>query len=427
MNPALPLNHFVPDAEARSLDDGRVFVYGSYDIPGDAFYCSREYHAFASRDLVEWTHHGAMFTTQDDRLGPEWREKTLFAPDCIRIGDRYHLFFCTSSDGEGVATSSVPEGPFTDPRPVAGAHGDAIDPAVFVDDDGAVYYYWGQFHARGARMRGDLAGIDPSTRQTHLITEDEHGFHEGASVRKRNGVYYLVYADISRGRPTALGYATADHPLGPFAKRGIIVDNAGCDPQTWNNHGSIEEVGGRWYVFYHRSSHASRYSRRMCIEPIEFNADGTISEVEMTTGGASGVIDARTRLEASRACLLRGSARAVRVESMPGGGEADVLSQIADGDAACYRYLGFNGERRVEVEAASRAYGGVLEIVLDDPDAEPVGRCEIRPTGGWTSFERFGCELPPVTGEHAVWLRFSRGGHGGQGRLFDLRAFSFGG
>lgn len=426
MNPALPLGHFVPDAEARSLDDGRVFVYGSYDIPGDRFYCSREYHAFSSRDLVSWTHHGVMFTTNDEALAADWRRRTLFAPDCIRIRDRYRLFFCTSADGEGVATSAAPEGPYADPRPIAGAHGDAIDPAVFVDDNGAVYYYWGQFHARGARLLDDLSGVDPSTVQTHLVTEDEHGFHEGASMRKRDGVYYLVYSNISRGRPTALGYATSDHPLGPFTKRGIIVDNTGCDPETWNNHGSIEEVGGRWYVFYHRSSHGSRYSRRMCIEPIAFNADGSIDEVEMTTGGASGVIGARTRLEASRACLLRGTAHAVRVESMPDGQEADVLSQITDGDAACYRYLRFGGETRFEVEAASRTYGGAVEVVLDDPGEHPAGRCEVRPTGGWTSFQRFSCEIAPVTGTHAVWLRFSRGEHGGQGRLFDLRSVAFG-
>lgn len=91
-----------------------------------------------------------------------------------------------------------------------------------------------------------LDSIDPSTLCTNLINEAEHGFHEGASIRKRNGIYYLVYTDISRGRATCLSYTMSHSPLGPFEKKGVIIDNTGCDPQTWNNHGSIAEFNGRW-------------------------------------------------------------------------------------------------------------------------------------------------------------------------------------
>jgi len=73
--------------------------------------------------------------------------------------------------------------PFTNAVPVEGADGYAIDPAVLLDDDVQVYYYWGQFHLRGAKLRPDL------------INEVEHGFDKG-SIRKRNGLYYLIYADI---------------------------------------------------------------------------------------------------------------------------------------------------------------------------------------------------------------------------------------
>jgi arabinoxylan arabinofuranohydrolase len=112
--------------EARSFSDGHVFVYGSYDLPGDRFYCSREYHAFSASDLITWRHHGRSFSTQADAgtgapLSEEWRNQTLFAPDCIFHNGRYHLFFCTASNGEGVARSAAPEGPFSDPQPVAGA------------------------------------------------------------------------------------------------------------------------------------------------------------------------------------------------------------------------------------------------------------------------------------------------------------------
>ena len=57
-----------------------------------------------------------------------------------------------------------------------------------------------------------------STVNRALITEQEHGFHEGASVRKHNGIYYLLYTDISRGGASCLTPCPRS-PLGPFTKR----------------------------------------------------------------------------------------------------------------------------------------------------------------------------------------------------------------
>ena len=117
-----------------------------------------------------------------------------------------------------------------------------------------------------------------------ILTEDRDGFHEGISIRKRNGIYYLVYADSSRGRPTCLGYAMSDKPLGPlYEKKGLSLIIQDVIRQAGTNHGSIEEYQGKWYVFYHRSSHNSEFSRRVCVEEIFFEEDGTIREVLMTS------------------------------------------------------------------------------------------------------------------------------------------------
>jgi hypothetical protein len=422
MNPALPLQHYVPDPEARQWGDGRLYVYGSLDIAGDLFWCSRAYRVFSTDDLLHWQDHGESFSTHHTRWGPDWDGATLYAPDCIEHEGRYHLFFCTSANGEGVARSTSPAGPFTDPVPVAGAHGDAIDPAAFVDDDGSVYLYWGQGRTRGARLQPGLAAIDPDTLQSSLLNEPEHGFHEGASVRKRGELYYLVYADSSRGgRPTCLGYATAPAPLGPYTKRGIIVDNAACDPDSWNNHGSIASFNGQWYVFYHRSTQASQFNRRMCIEPIAFNADGTIDEVKMTTSGVSGPLDPTRPLAASRACELRGH---VRVMPLPAGNEEppEVLGAIKSDDAACYRSFDFgNSPRRFTVSAASATYGGDIEIRQGDPQGPTLGICPVARTGAWTRFAEFSCDLEPIEGVQELWLVFK----GRDGRLFDLRTIRF--
>jgi arabinoxylan arabinofuranohydrolase len=423
MNPILPLQHFVPDVEARVWQDGRIYLYGSYDISGDTVYCSHEYHVFSSTDLVHWEHHGESFRSNGPNSGVPWAEAPLYAPDCIFYNGRYYLFFCLSDKSEGVAESLSPSGPFTKAAPIQGANGDGIDPAVLVDDDGQVYYYWGQFQLRGARLNPDLCSIDAASLQTALITEAEHGFHEGASIRKHNGIYYLVYTDISRGRATSMSYATSPSPLGPFVKGGILIDNTGCDPETWNNHGSIAEFNGQWYIFYHRSSQASRFNRRVCAEPIHFNPDGSIAEVEMTTQGVSAPLQGRATIEAWRACLLSGQVRTAAL----GPDEhylavCEHLTLIHDGDWAAYKYIEFGaGVSTFQAQAASRTDGGVIEIHLDRPDGPLAGSCTIQRTGGWQKWGTFTCRVQNFTGIRAVYLVF----RGRPGRLFDLDSFRF--
>ncbi len=318
----LPLSAMIPDGEARVMPDRSVYLYGSLDKSGDRW-CSGNYAVAFSKDLKSWTCGGSSFSLDD----VPWAGKTdvramykdvktwedipqnvrmflpkitkliplkllvnqiikqteknnrknlaLFAPDCIYKDGKYYLYFCMSDETEGVAVADSPTGPFTGAvrLPVTG-----IDPAVFIDDDGTAYYYWGQFASHGAKLSRDMMHIEQDTVVDRLLTEKEHHFHEGSSLRKRGGIYYYVFADISRGKPTCLGYATAEHPLGPFTYRGVIVDNSRLNPKSWNNHGSIEEIGGRWYVFFHVSTEG-KYKRKACMAPIEFDENGLIKEV----------------------------------------------------------------------------------------------------------------------------------------------------
>ena len=65
MNPILPLKHFVPDGEAREMPDGRLYLYGSYDISGDYTYCSEVLHVFSTDDMINWDDHGVAFSCED--------------------------------------------------------------------------------------------------------------------------------------------------------------------------------------------------------------------------------------------------------------------------------------------------------------------------------------------------------------------------
>lgn len=364
MNPVLPLEHFVPDSEARVMPDGRLYVYGSYDISGNMAYCSSVLHVFSTDNLVDWVDHGVSFSSKDI----PWTsvESLLYAPDCIHRDGKYYLYFCLSDNTEGVAVSENPYGPFKNPVSIEHASGDGIDPAIFLDDDGQAYYYWGQFALRGAKMNSDMKTLDASSINRNIIDEKRHGFHEGASVRKHNGIYYLVYTSIIRGKATCLAYATSESPLGPFSYRGVIIDNVGVDPDTWNNHGSIECFHGKWYVFYHRSSQNSNFNRRLCIEPIEFLEDGTIPEVFPTTQGTEKPISAACVLHASRACRLGGWGSNACIAPDPKSIVPEVIKDVCGNGWAAYRYIEFN-DRLTHVTVGYESEGeGELEIWTGD-------------------------------------------------------------
>jgi arabinoxylan arabinofuranohydrolase len=425
-NPVLPPEIHIPDPEAHVMPDGRVYVYGSYDKE-QFFYCSKEYRVVSSANMIDWTDHGVSFSIEDapwvtnanttkypggigtfeptqfmkrtmpgfvgrgERKGPppnfRRMEALLFAPDAIHRNGKYFLYYCTSNSHEGVAVSDKPEGPFIDvgQLPCGG-----IDPAVFIDDDGQAYYYWGQFYAKGAKLKPNMVQIEEGSVVENLVTEEEHYFHEGSSMRKRGDTYYFVYACMRRGKPTSLGYAMGKSPLGPFEHKGIIIDNDGCDPSSWNNHGSIEEVNGQWYVFYHRSSRNSQKMRRLCVEPITFNEDGTINEAKMTSQGAGRPFGLGEKIEAYRACGLTGNCFIAPVEGV------ETLTSIRDGDTAVYRYVEW---RSPPVSVTAKASGsGTVEIFTD---GRVAGKIKIE--NGDVVFS----ELNAENGKHEILLKFT--------------------
>ena len=311
-----------------------------------------------------------IFQNTDSFCGIPWSPKTpLYAPDCIHMDGKYYLYVCGRSREEGVAVADSPTGKFSPAERIEGADGDGIDPSVFVDEDGQAYLFWGQFSLRGGKLCDDMKTLDKDSVRRDILTEWEHGFHEGASIRRRGDKYYMVYTDISRGKATCLSYALAEHPLGPYKKCGVIIDNIYCDPESWNNHGSIAEYGGRWYVFYHRSSERKKTCRRVCVEPIEFDENGYIAEVEQTSGGAEGAIDARRTIPARAACRMMGKCYITH------NGEREVLISTRGGhwgiaDWAEYKYLDFG---RGELDGFCAVVRGKGSIILRVDGGETIG------------------------------------------------------
>ncbi len=415
MNPILPENCFVPDGEAHVMPDGRLYIYGSWDLTNNPTrYCSKELHCFSTDDMENWTDHGLIFRNDSVWNGIPWvPDALLFAPDAIHKDGKYYLYLCGDSEKyiyEGVAVAPTPVGPFSKAEKIEIADNDSIDPAIFVDDDGQAYYFWGQFNLRGGKLEDDMKTLIPETVRTNILTEHEHGFHEGSSLRKRNGKYYLVYADLSRGKATCLSYAMSDNPLGPYKKCGTIIDNIYCDPQTWNNHGSIECFNGKWYVFYHRSSQNAKSSRRACVEEIHFDENGLIKEVEQTSSGATGPIDAFSEIRAYRACRLFQKAYITPKDGR------DVLTNCGKMhwdtyDWAEYKYLDFGDGRATKANFKVRGKGKITVKIEDDFNLGSVEFSTDEFT--WVSFP-----VEHVEGVHAMWLALEE-------EEFDIDSFYF--
>ncbi|MBO5481144.1 MAG: family 43 glycosylhydrolase [Clostridia bacterium] len=401
-NPLLENDVYVPDVEARVWADGRIYLYGTFECTPRTKEQTSVFHVYSSNDMLSWTDHGVAFSATD----VSWAKvEKIWAPDCMYRDGVYYLYYCVppaclGGVGErgccGVAKSTSPYGPFCDVGYIDGT--DGIDPAVLIDDDGQAYLYWGQTDfVRVAKLKPNMVEIEKDSI-VQPLSEKEHGFHEGVSARKINGKYYLTYTDTSRHyrRATAQGYAVSDNPMTGFVYKNIIVDNFGCDPKTWNNHGSLQDFKGQWYIFYHRSTHATDHFRQVCVEPITIDSQGDIAEVPMTSSGHGKTILAKYEIPAAYACLLHGNARLAYDERSL---HQLSLREIRPNDRATFAHLAFDGETSCRIRAYAQGDCRV-ELYLDGKylTALKLPKDETYQTAEKT--------FSPVSGIHALELRF---------------------
>jgi len=283
---------YTADASARVWKiDGKdvLYVYASHDME-PAQGCDRmdRYHVFSTEDMVNWTDHGEIMNAATVKKQAGWGcEGFMWAPDCVyNPADKLYYFYFphptsaaswNSTWRIGVATSKYPNKEFRVKGYVEGMSAE-IDPCVFVDDDGQPYIYNGG----GGKMYGGKLKKDDWTKLDGAMTPmtGMSDFHEGAWVHKRNGVYYLAYADNNPGA-NRMRYATSKSPLGPWIYQGIYLQPTTCD----TSHGSIVEFKGQWYAFYHTSDVSGQGTlRSVCVDKLYYNSDGTIQEVKQTRG-----------------------------------------------------------------------------------------------------------------------------------------------
>ncbi len=282
------------DPSGHVWPDGRMWLYTSHDEECQADFHMKDWMAFSSTDLVNWTNHGAVLSVKD----LAWADDYAWAPDAAYKNGKYYLVFpagtgikdrqnpknSTKWMGIGIAESDSPAGPFKD---VIGAplwrKPYANDPVLFVDDDSRAYLYsrTSGVNYLVAEMADDMRSI-----KGELQKMDMGGYEppmEGPWVFKRKGLYYFTMPEHNR----ILTYYTAASPKGPWTYRGVIMDAEGG-----NNHHSIVEYRGQWILFYHRwldvpGAACAKKQRHVAAEYLFFNEDGTIRKVERSMTGVA--------------------------------------------------------------------------------------------------------------------------------------------
>ncbi|MET7476582.1 family 43 glycosylhydrolase [Streptomyces sp. NPDC005648] len=253
---------------------------------GDGYdgWSGTQFKAYSSTDLVHWKDHGVILD-----LGPDvsWADSRAWAPTIAEKNGKYYFYFCADAN-IGVAVSDSPTGPFKDalgqPLLKAGEFsGQMIDPAVFTDDDGRSYLYFGNGHAYVVPLNDDMTSLD--TAKVEDITPS--GYNEGSFVIKREGTYYLMWSENdTRDENYRVAYATGPSPTGPWTKRGVILSKDLSLGIKGTGHHSVVHVPNTddWYIAYHRFAipGGDGTHRETTIDKMEFDSDGLIEKVVPT-------------------------------------------------------------------------------------------------------------------------------------------------
>lgn len=473
-NPYLPSYEYVPDGEPHVFGE-RVYLYGSHDRFDGAEFCLNDYVCYSAdvHDLTDWKYEGVIYRKEQDPRNQnipadtpapkpgfcakqERREGDLnepgihamWAPDVVKGPDgRYYLYYCLDYLPEiAVAVCDTPAGKYEylgmvryeDGTLLGDREGDYVqfDPGIFVDDDGTIYLYSGNAPMKKEQENGTHASqvmilspdmltvvgepkkLLPSICESKGTGFEGHEFFEASSIRKIGYKYYFVYSSVNSHE---LCYAVSDRPDEGYRYGGTLVDIGdvyldGREAKDavnclGNTHGGMECVDGQWYIFYHRQTNRTNYSRQACAEKIYFEEDGSIRQVEVTSCGLNqGPLAGEGTYPANICCCLQSEkgvtfshplamkldypyltqdeadmepeSKAAKLDRvMP----VQYIANIRQGCVAGYKYFRFQNLNRIGLTVCGEAKGEFL--VKTSPEGKILGRIPVYSQGSdWNTY-----------------------------------------
>lgn len=479
LNPYLPFWETVPDGEPHFFD-GRLYVFGSHDnLRGEAF-CTEDYVVWSApvEDLCDWRCEGVIYNKMQDPLngapyvgklpemdmplGTKERPHYLYAPDVAQGPDgRFYLYYALDfTNVVSVAVCDTPAGHYefldfvrTEDGRIPNV-GRWFDPAILCEESGNYLYYG---FAPAFKFPGMEAITFPGAQMVRLADDmhtiisepvcvangidtakgtcyEEHPFFEASSIRRIKDQYYFVYSSLQGNE---LCYGTAKTPEGPFEYRGVIISNGdmGLNGNTLpvnymgNNHGGLVEIGEELYIFGHRHTHGTQFSRQGTAERVKLLEDGTIPQVEVTSCGLNGEpLPAKGEYQSYIACHLTEGDREKVGNALMGGpgqpvpefpeempyiteeedkngekGLKPFIKNMHPGAVAGFKYFAFDGTE-TNLEAELRGYGKV-KVLLDSPEGKSVAEL-LNEADKW---KKISVNINAVKGTHALYFRVEEG------------------
>ncbi len=450
-NPYLPSWEYVPDGEPH-VYEGRVYVYGSHDLYNGHVFCLGDYVCWSAPvdDLGDWRYDGVIYPKTSDPLNKEGK-MCLYAPDLVQGPDgKYYLYYVLDKVSVvSVAVCDRPNGSFEfygyvhyeDGTRLGERQGDQpqFDPAVLLEGD-KVYLYTGFCPKEDASRNGAMVTIlgtdmltvieEPSFLVPSVPFSDGtgfegHEFFEASSIRKKGDTYYFIYSSIAMHE---LCYATSKSPTKDFVYRGVIISN--CDlhidsykpttkPMAYgaNNHGGIVEINGEWYIFYHRHTNGTWYSRQGCAELLTIQPDGTIPQVELTSCGLNhGPLRGEGEYFGYLACNLFTKEESIYVggdrfpkimqDGRDGDEEQGYIGNITDSTTIGFKYFDCQGVKRISIKVRGYAKGIFeLKTAWNGP---VLAQLPVNYTNVW---EEYASDLELEDGVHSIYFTYTGGGN----------------
>ncbi|RZK79982.1 MAG: beta-xylosidase [Pedobacter sp.] len=300
LNPVLDGYYADPEI-LYSNKTGKYHIYPTSD--GYIGWSGNYFKTFSSENLAHWKDDGVIIDLPKD---VQWANRNAWAPTIAEKkidGEHKYYFYFTAAQKIGVAVANHPSGPYKDSgKPLISGHpknikeGQEIDPDVFTDPKtGRSYLYWGNGYMAVAPLNENMISID--TTAIKIITPDKT-YREGTEVFFRNGKYYFMWSENdTRDANYGVRYGTSDSPTGNItipANNLVLRKNEKLGIYA-TGHNSVIQVPGKdeWYIVYHRFSHpngiklgeAAGFNREVCIDKLEFDANGAIIPVVPTLKG----------------------------------------------------------------------------------------------------------------------------------------------
>lgn len=323
-----PMDVAFGDPFILHVSDGKFYMYGTSGEDG--------FRAYSSEDMVNWKDEGLVY----QGATPEsWTVDCFWAPEAYERNGKYYLFYSANWKENptdelenfriGVAVADKPTGPFKEmyDRPVFDPGYPIIDANLYFDDEnGKVYMYYSRCcykHpveseiADWAREKGwfdeveeswiygveikpdfsDIIGepvliLRPPVKlddkqaewESRSVTANEvnRRWTEGSYTIKHNGIYYMMYsANFFGGQYYAVGYATADNPLGPYRKaenNPVLQKNTdkGGDVTGTGHNMILLMPNGEMYCVYHGRTTKTGEERVVFIDKMEITEKGDL-------------------------------------------------------------------------------------------------------------------------------------------------------